>query len=336
MLLVVNPAATAYSKRLEGEVTRELEHAFRVELVRTEQPGHAVELTRAGSGDGAFSVVAVLGGDGAVNEVANGLAGTETPLLALPGGRTNVLCRLLGLPDDARASAAAIARPAGPPLTRRIDLGTVNGRAFTFASGIGLSATANRRLSARGAAGRRLGAHLFVYEAVAVAARYLRDPPRLSLAVDGREEEIRGVTLIAQNADPLTYLGSRALPLCEGAGHETGTLSLAVLRRASVAIAASLIPRVVAGRGMQALGHEQVESLPGIGGARARTLDGRPLPVEVDGDYLGEVEEVVYGVWPRALSVVVPRALGRRPSDQARSYSRSSRSSSRLRSRPPT
>lgn len=285
----------------------ELGRAFAVELVRTAEPGHAIPLSRAGAGDGAYDAVAVLGGDGAVNEVANGLAGTDIPLLPLPAGRTNVLCRSLGFPNDARGAAAVLSGSSGALPTRRIDLGTVNGRAFTFTSGVGLSATANARLTGRGAMGQRLGGRLLLYDVLAVAARYLRHAPRLALSVEGREEEIEGVTVVAQNSDPLTYIGRRPLPLCEGAGLETGTLSLAVLRRASVGIAASLVPRIVAGRGTEVLEHDQVASVPRVADIRVRTLDGRPLPVEVDGDYIGELDEVVYGVKPRGLAVVVGR-----------------------------
>lgn len=301
---MVNPAASTYSQRLETAVTRELGRAFEVELVRTEEPGAAIPISRAGAGDGAYGAVAVLGGDGAVNEVANGLAGSDIPLLPLSAGRTNVLCRSLGLPQDACRAAIALASARGRFSTRRIDLGTVNGRAFTFFSGIGLSAMANQRLSARGSTGRALGGHLFLYEVMAVAARYLRDPPRLSLTVEGEGEEIEGITLIAQNGHPLTYLGGRALPLCEGAGLDTGTLSLAVLRRGSLRSAATITPRIALGRGAGVLARDDIESVPRISRARVRSLDGRPLPIEVDGDYLGELEAVDYGVLPQALSVV--------------------------------
>ncbi|CAA9512127.1 MAG: hypothetical protein AVDCRST_MAG45-1978 [uncultured Solirubrobacterales bacterium] len=276
--------------------------------MRTEEPGEAIAISRAGVGERAFSAVAVLGGDGAVNEVANGLAGTDVPLAPLPAGRTNVLCRSLGLPQDARGAAIALARAGGRLSTRRIGLGTVNGRAFTFFSGIGLSAMANRRLSGRGATGRTLGGHLFLYEALAVAASYLRDPPRLAVTVEDRETEIEGVTLIVQNGHPLTYLGRRPLPLCEGAGLETGTLSLAVLRRGSLQAAATITPLIALGRGAAVLARDDVASVPSMRRARVRTLDGRPLALEVDGDYLGELEAVDYGVLPRALAVVVPQA----------------------------
>jgi len=35
-----------------------------------------------------------------------------------------------------------------------------------------------------------------------------------------------------------------------------------------------------------------------------RTADSRPLPLQVDGDYLGEVTEARYSILPQALNVV--------------------------------
>lgn len=305
LLLVSNPAATRYSPRLEDAVARELDAVFAVDVVRTEEPGQATAVARVAASERALAAIAVLGGDGAVNEVANGLTGSAVALATLPGGRTNVLARILGLPREPRAAAALLAAAGGRLSTLRVDLGTMNGRRFTFASGIGLSAVANRRLSRRAVGGRRLGGHLFVAELLAVVARSLGGLPRFRVELDGRPEEVDGVSLMAQNADPLTYLGNRPLSLGEGAGLRTGTISLTVLRYASLRLAATLVPQIALGRG-RAVGHEAVESLPRSGGARVRTLDGRPLEVEVDGDYAGAFEEVRYGVDPRALSVIVP------------------------------
>jgi diacylglycerol kinase family enzyme len=35
-----------------------------------------------------------------------------------------------------------------------------------------------------------------------------------------------------------------------------------------------------------------------------RSADGRPLPLQVDGDYLGQVQEARYSILPNALTVV--------------------------------
>lgn len=321
MLLVVNPRASSFSQATEEGVVRTLETAFELETARTESPEHALSLSRDAARGGSHAVVAVLGGDGAVNEAANGLAGTSTPLGPLPGGRTNVFCRILGVPNDPLRAAAELCALAcarggdGHPVhgyaplpTRRVDLGTMNGRHFTFASGVGVTAVANHRLNVRGVPGQRLGGLVFALEALGIGAAYLRRPRRIEVESDGRS--LACVSLVVQNADPLTYLGRRPLPLCERAGLETGTVSLALLRRLTVRESLLLAGRVVSGRGPQALAGEALASLPAVPAARVRTLDGHPLPVEVDGDYVGEVDSIEYGVLPRGLSVVAPAGAG--------------------------
>jgi diacylglycerol kinase family enzyme len=313
MLLVVNPRASSFSRSAEAAVVGELGAAFELETAHTESPEHALALSRDAVQADRHAVVAVLGGDGAVNEVANGLAGTEVVLAPLPGGRTNAFCRIVGMPDDPLQAAVRLreiathggAEGAGRALpARRVDLGTMNGRHFTFASGVGLTAVANHRLNSHGISGQRLGGAVFVLEALATAADYLRRPPRL--LVEAGDRSLEGLSLVAQNADPLSYLGGRPLPLCEGVGLETGTISLAVLERASIHDALFITGRVVAGRGPRALERNSLASLPRLVEARVRTPDGRPLPVEVDGDYVGEAAEIEYGVAPRALRVVAP------------------------------
>ena len=67
--------------------------------VDTQARSHATEICREAAAEG-YDVVVAFGGDGTVNEAANGLAGSDTPLTALPGGSTNVFCRTLGVPND--------------------------------------------------------------------------------------------------------------------------------------------------------------------------------------------------------------------------------------------
>ena len=321
MLLVVNPRASSFSRSTADAVVRELASAFELDAAHTQSPEDALALSRDAAREGTHAIVAVLGGDGAVNEAANGLAGTATALAPLPGGRTNVFCRLLGVPYDPlraageltaharlagdRAAVAGEATRARPIPTRRVDLGTMNERRFTFASGVGITAVANHRLNSHGVSGQRLGGAVFALEALGVAAGYVRRPPRIS--VESGSRSLRCVSLVVQNADPLSYLGVRPLPLCEGAGLETGSISLALLRGISVRGASMLAGRLVAGRGRRALRGDAVASLPAMPTARVRTLDGRPLPVEVDGDYVGELDSIEYGVVPRGLTVVAPR-----------------------------
>ena len=83
MLLIVNPNATAVSARLKNIVMYSLQGRYDVDVVETEGPSHATDLGREAIAAG-YDVVVSFGGDGTLNEVANGLAGSDMPLAVLP------------------------------------------------------------------------------------------------------------------------------------------------------------------------------------------------------------------------------------------------------------
>ena len=74
------------------------------------------------------NVVVALGGDGTVNEAANGLAGSQTPLSVLPGGAINVFCRVLGIPRDVVEATEHLLRMVDDFHPRRVDRGRVERR----------------------------------------------------------------------------------------------------------------------------------------------------------------------------------------------------------------
>jgi diacylglycerol kinase family enzyme len=91
----------------------------------------------------------------------------------------------------------------------------------------------------------------------------------------------------------------------EEAGLDTGSLSLTVLARATALELPTLIPRLFSARASIVQRHRQVSGLTGISTARVRALDGRAFPLQVDGDYVGDFDEVEYGVRPKGLLVVI-------------------------------
>src|SRR2546421_7423358 len=154
MLVIVNPYATTVSNRLKNLVVYALQSRYEVEAVDTESKLHATELCREAADEG-YELVVAFGGDGTVNEAANGLIGTDVPLTCLPGGSTNVFCRSLGIPRDVVDATEHLLQVADRFEPRKVDLGLVNGRYFTFGAGIGLDASvveqvdAHPRLKAR-------------------------------------------------------------------------------------------------------------------------------------------------------------------------------------------
>jgi diacylglycerol kinase family enzyme len=307
MLIIVNPYATTVSDRLKNLVVYALQGRFEVETIETEAQNHATEIGREVRDHG-YDVVVAFGGDGTLNEVANGLAGTDVPVSVLPGGSTNVVCRTLGIPNDVVDATEHLLALVDEWQPRRIDLGRVDDRHFVFSCGAGIDATVVKRVDAHPRMKSMTGPYYFTWAAVSAFYRsYLVNPVRLRAEVDGGEVE--GVTALCQNSDPFTYFASRPVRVCEDVAIDDGTLALGVLKRAAQRDMPTLIARVFSER-RPAARHRQIEHFSAIASARiaslSETKDGilRPFPVQVDGDYIGERTAVELAVDAGALTVI--------------------------------
>jgi diacylglycerol kinase family enzyme len=301
MLIIVNPYASTVSDRLRHLVVYALQGRYEVDAVDTEARGHATVLCREAAHEG-YDVVVAFGGDGTVNEAANGLLGSPTPLCCLPGGSANVFGKILGIPGDVVDATEHLLAMADDWHPRKVDVGVVNGRCFTFASGLGLDASVVERVDSNPGIKARFGAYYFTWVAVTTfMRRYLLVPPRLRVQAGGRELE--GVTAIVQNGPPFTYFQNRPIKLADGAELDSGALAGGVLHRATLLSMPSIAWRAFSPRA-RVTGHRRVTGLPELDELTVSSADGRPLPLQVDGDFLGEVEEARYSILPRALTVI--------------------------------
>jgi diacylglycerol kinase family enzyme len=301
MLVIVNPYATTVSDRLKNLVVYALQGRYEVDAIDTEARDHATVLTREAAQEG-YDVVVAFGGDGTVNEAANGLAHSRTPLTCLPGGATNVFCKMLGVPADIVDATEHLLRVADDWHPRRIDLAHVNGRAFTFSAGIGLDASVVRRVDAHPQLKTHLKQWYFTWAAVTTFTKdYIVHPPRLE--VHAGNEVVRGVTVIVQNGDPYTYFGNRPLHVVEDMKLDDGTIGAMVLERAAPIDIPTVSARILAS-GLRMDDHRRVSGFRTAEDVRVVSTDGRPIPLQVDGDYIGDAADAVFGVWPGALRVV--------------------------------
>src|SRR3984885_5911672 len=145
MLIIVNPYATTVSDRLRNLVVYALQGRYEVEAVSTEAQNHATEIGREARGGG-YDVIVAFGGDGTLNEVVNGLAGTDLPVAILPGGSTNVVSRTLGIPNDVVDATEHLLSLADRWEPRKIALGKADDRRFVFACGAGIDASVVKRV----------------------------------------------------------------------------------------------------------------------------------------------------------------------------------------------
>jgi len=302
MLVIANPYATTVSDRLRNLVVYALQARYEVEAVNTKAANHATELCREAAAEG-YDVVVAFGGDGTVNEAANGLAGSDTPLACLPGGATNVFHRAIGVSTDVVDATEQLLLTADDFRPRRIDLGRVNDRYFTFAAGVGLDASVVERVDAHPRLKARFGEYYYMWAAVSTfSRRYLVNPPRVCVNVNGRE--FQGVTAIAQNSDEYTYLGRRPIRLSPDVRLDDGTFGLVILKRARPIELPTVGWRAFSGRAQTIARHRQVESLSGTREAMVTATDGVSFPVQVDGDYIGQHESARFTAAPGALSIV--------------------------------
>src|SRR5919202_6106768 len=175
---------------------------------------------------------------------------------------------------------------------RAADLGRVNGRWFTFAAGMGLDASVVERVDAHPRRKTRWGAWYFTEVAVTTfLRRYVVRPPRLEVRAGDRR--LRGVSVFFQNAEPYTYFQSRPINLVEGARLDSGDLAGVVLTRASPVDVPTISFRALSGAARIAR-HRRVEAFTGVHAATVRSLDGRALPLQVDGDHVADDVEATF------------------------------------------
>jgi diacylglycerol kinase family enzyme len=291
LTLVVNPYASEVTQARVRAVEEELGRVASVRTVLTERHGHGVELAAASEGD----ALVVYSGDGVFNEVLNGLP-DGLPVGFLPGGGTSVLPRALGLPRDPVEAAREVAGALQAGRSRTISLGRVNGRRFGFAAGIGLDAELVRRVDSLGRRddGKRPGDARFVAAAVrVVASRGGHFEPELEVRGLGR-----AAFVLVANTDPYTYVGSKPVHVSADASFELG-LDLLAPREVRASSVPRLLHYVFTGHGRPG------DVIHGHDLDRAEVVCDRPLPLQVDGEDLGDVEAAVFEAERNAVRALI-------------------------------
>lgn len=304
-LLVVNPHATATTAAGRDVLAHALASDVKLEVLETSYRGHAADAAAQAVADG-FDLVVAHGGDGTVNEVVNGLmrathggsAGRRPMLGVVPGGSANVFAGALGLPRDPVEATHRLLQAIETGTCRRIGLGRVDDRWFTFNAGIGWDAEVVAAVDAR----RRKVASptLYLRTALGHYARQAIRAPELTVELPG-EEPVAGVRLaFVCNTDPWTYLGSRALRLIPTCTFERG-LGLFALRSLATHTVLRHAAQVLRGahepRGKHLVLRDDL--------SHVRVTSAAPVQVQVDGDLLGERRSVNFTSVPLALRVAV-------------------------------
>ncbi len=302
LLLIANPAASAFTGGLHRTVVNILRTTFEVEAAWPTNAGEVEAMAMKAAHDG-VDVVVAMGGDGVVHHVVNGIAGSPTALGIIPAGTTNVLARILGLPSKPTAAARFLARS---PLVIDIPLARVEVvaaaattiRYATFATGVGLDAEAVRIADLEPHRKYRFGGIHYAWSSASVVLKNFigRSP---NLRVSSGSQKADAVSVLIQIHAPYTYFGR---------------LPLAVTRRHPEHLAALIIERITLRRVPSILLHAALgRDLGRVKGVqvwddvrRISITADPPGFLQADGESLGEVTTVDITSAPRAVRAIAP------------------------------
>lgn len=297
-MFIANPYAGSVSDRTRDVMLKALTADFKLEDAVTEAREHGSELARDAV-DRDFDAVVAFGGDGTINEIVQGLVGTDVALGVLPGGSTNVLARSLGIPRDPVEATSYLAQRLRDGTRRRISVGRADERYFLFSVGMGLDGEVVKRVETSPQAKRDHGEWLFLWHAVTAAlGEYRGAAPMIKMRVQGGPEE-RVALAVTCNGWPFTYFKRWPVDVCPETDLEAG-LDVFGLEK----VTALSVPRLASAllvtrrhiRWKKATYHHDVSLIE-------LTAD-KPLPVQVDGDYIGEWTSAEIRLVPNALDVL--------------------------------
>jgi diacylglycerol kinase (ATP) len=280
ILVILNPAARSERAKAAWRRIERLPHCtMRV----TTAPGDARAVAEAAVAEG-FTTIVAAGGDGTINEVVNGIAGSDVSLGILPVGTMNVFAAELGLPGDLEEAWAIIR--AGR--TRRVDLIRANQQYFVQLAGVGLDAQVVQATSWEFK--KNFGPLSYLISAAQIAAR---KPPRLVVEADGVSRE--GSFVLIGNG---RYYGG-PVAFFKDARIDDGKLDVLIFKNLGYLDIARYLGTILMGK------HTTLPDVEYFQTKRAVVQSDEEVPVEVDGEVVTTLP-VTFRVSSRKLRVVVP------------------------------
>lgn len=290
LALLINPAS-AHGRtlkllpQLEGELdARRI--PFRVERTRGLEDGVERALAAAEAGE----VPVVLSGDGLIGAIGGALAGSETPLGIVPGGRGNDLARVLGIPTDPAGAVAMLATGE----TRRIDVGEVNGKRFLGIVSVGFDSEANRLANET----KWLRGNL-VYAYAGVRTLLGWKPGRFTIQVGERRERFSGYSVSVANSKAF----GGGMFIAPDADLSDGEFDVVTVGEVGKLRFLGNLPKVFKGT------HVEEDEVRVFRASRLELSASRPFPVYADGEHLTDLPAKLR-ILPRALDVIVPPRAG--------------------------
>lgn len=282
--VIFNPKARSQKG---GRVLKFLQrNEDRFELFATEYAGNACELAKKFAQEGRHTVVAA-GGDGTLNEVVQGLAGSNTICGVIPGGTMNVFAREMGIPFDSLDKALEVIDSGQ---IREVDLFEVNGKAFVQMAGVGIDAQVIEETSWESK--KRLGPLAYLLSAVKVLGE---KPPQMEIELADGHKEV-GVAVLAGNGS--LYGGQ--FKFFRKADNQDSMLDVLVFKESGYRLVLDSL------RGLAFGGIDLMKSTRYFQTSSFTVTSDQEMPVEVDGEWLGRFEKAEFKDSASRLRVYAP------------------------------
>ncbi len=288
LAILVNPSsASGKTLKLLPRVEQALDERrveFRVQ--RTKGLEHGVEQALRAVEAGELPVV--MSGDGMVGAVGGAMAGAETPLGIIPGGRGNDLARVLGIPSEPELAVEVVLGGE----TRAIDVGQANGKPFLGIASTGFDSIANRLANET----KFLRGNL-VYAYAGVRTLLGWKPARFTIRVDDERTRLTGYSISVANSS--CYGGG--MYIAPDAQLDDGRFDVVSIGDVGKLRFLGNLPKVFKGT------HVEKDEVRVFRAQHLELSASRPFEVYADGEHLTDLPATLR-VLPRALNVLVPSA----------------------------
>jgi diacylglycerol kinase (ATP) len=287
IIFIVNPVSGIGKQRIiETAVEKCIDKSvFDFDIAYTDAAGHATVIAKEAVNNH-YDVVVAVGGDGSVNEVADGIIGSDTALALIPAGSGNGLARHLNIPFDINEALLVINRLKFD----RIDTATINDRLFVSIAGVGFDALVAKKF----AKCRHRGFWSYFKVSILEYPRY--KPKKYELIIDGNKITRRALLVSFANSNQFGYNTS----IAPGAVINDGLLDICILKKVPV-VKAPYFAHLLFNKSL-----DKTKYLEIIQGKEVQVIRKKNSKINIDGNPMRLSKELLIKINPLSLKVIIP------------------------------
>jgi diacylglycerol kinase (ATP) len=287
ILFIINPEAgdhsTDWPKEIEAYFSS-LNHSIELYFLSS---GFTMQLLKEKIGTFNPVKVVAVGGDGTVGLVAECLLQKNIPLGLLPAGSANGLAKELGIsevPQDALHTIIA-------GTVKKIHVTMINGRLCIHLSDIGFNAYMVKKFQSENIRG--IWGYLKATIEAAWSVLFINQMMQVSMTIDNEIIETTAAMIVIANA---TRYGSGAVINPSGSMEDTLFEVIVVKKISVVEIFKMMVSHTSFNQDKTVVFQTRY----------LKMLPARKVHFQVDGEYLGKVNEIEAVLMPAAIKIIVP------------------------------